>query len=143
MGSKNNMYVTFKIEKEYYGIIIDNVIAIEKMQSRTRIPNSADYIDGVINLRGEVIALINLRKRLNMNPRDIDNDTRIIIINYNDIKAGLIVDSSSEVIEINDDKIDNPPVSDENEGLEYVKGIGKSDHGIITLLDLDRLFEQE
>lgn len=142
MGTKNNMYVTFKIEKEYYGIIIDNVIAIEKMQSRTRIPNSADYIDGVINLRGEVIALINLRKRLNMNPRDIDNDTRIIIINYNDIKAGLIVDSSSEVIEINDDKIDNPPVSDENEGLEYVKGIGKSDHGIITLLDLDRLFEQ-
>ena len=141
MESKN-MYVTFKIEKEYYGIIIDNVIAIEKMQSRTRIPNSADYIDGVINLRGEVIALINLRKRLNMNPRDIDNDTRIIIINYNDIKAGLIVDSSSEVIEINDDKIDNPPVSDENEGLEYVKGIGKSDHGIITLLDLDRLFEQ-
>ena len=143
MGSKNNMYVIFKIEKEYYGIIIDNVIAIEKMQSRTRIPNSADYIDGVINLRGEVIALINLRKRLNMDPRDIDNDTRIIIINYNDIKAGLIVDSSSEVIEINDDKIDNPPVSDENEGLEYVKGIGKSDHGIITLLDLDRLFEQE
>ncbi len=142
MGSKNNMYVTFKIEKEYYGIIIDNVIAIEKMQSRTRIPNSADYIDGVINLRGEVIALINLRKRLNMDPRDIDNDTRIIIINYNDIKAGIIVDSSSEVIEINDDKIDNPPVSDENEGLEYVKGIGKSDHGIITLLDLDRLFEQ-
>lgn len=141
-SKKDNMYVTFKIEKEYYGILIDNVIAIEKMQTKTRIPNSPDYIEGVINLRGEVIAIINLRKRLKMEPKEIDNDTRVVIVNYNEITAGLVVDSSSEVIEINDEKIDNPPVSEDNEGLQYIKGIGKSDHGIVTLLDLDKIFEE-
>lgn len=141
MESKSNIYVTFKIGKEYYGIIIDNVIAIEKIQAKTRVPNSADYIEGVINLRGEVIAIINLRKKLKIVPKEVDNDTRIIIVSYGEITAGLVVDSSSEVIEINDENIDNPPSSEENQGLEYIKGIGKSDKGIITLLDLDKLFE--
>jgi len=137
----DNKYVIFKLNKEYYGIPIDKVISIEKMQNSTRIPNSPKHVKGVINLRGEVILLIDLRQKLNMELKEIDSSSRIIIVSNDDITAGLIVDSSSEVMEINKDNIDPPPTSSENDYLSYVFGIGKTEDRLVILLDLSKILE--
>lgn len=137
----DNKYVVFKLGKEYYGIPINKVISIEKMEASTRIPNGPKYVKGVINLRGEVITLIDLRLKLNMEPKEIDNNSRILIVSNDDIVAGLIVDSSSEVIEIYKENIDNPPTSSENEYLSYIQGIGKVKEKLIILPDLWKILE--
>ncbi|WP_313756544.1 chemotaxis protein CheW [Tissierella sp.] len=137
----DNKYVVFKLCKEYYGVPINKVISIEKMQESTRIPNAPNYVKGVINLRGEVISLIDLRLKFNMEPKEIDNNSRIIIVSNDDIVSGLIVDSSSEVIEINNEDIDAPPTSYENEYLYYIQGIGKIKDRLVILLELSKVFE--
>ncbi len=137
----DNKYVVFKLGKEYYGIPISKVISIEKMQEATRIPNGPIHVKGVINLRGEVITLIDLRLKLNMEPKGVDNNSRIIIVSNDEIVAGLIVDSSSEVIEIEKENIDNAPTSSENEYLSYVQGIGKVKDRLIILLELSNILE--
>lgn len=137
----DNTYVIFKLGKEYYGIPIEKVISIEKMLKPTRIPNSPKHVKGVINLRGDVIALIDLRQKLNMELKEVDNNSRIIIVANDDIYAGLIVDSSSEVMEIPKENIDDPPTDDNNESLSYISGIGKAANRIIIILELSRILE--
>lgn len=136
----NNKYVIFKLNKEYYGIPIDNVISIEKMHTFTRIPNAPNYLKGVINMRGEVIPLIDLRQKLNMDLREIDKNTRIIVVTDKDIVAGLIVDSSSEVLEIYEENIDEVPSSG-NINLSYIHGIGKTKDRLVILLELSKVLE--
>lgn len=136
-----NKYVIFKLGKEYYGLPIEKVVSIEKMIKPTRIPNGPKHVKGVINLRGEVISIIDLRERLNMNTKEIDNNSRIIIVSEEDIVAGLIVDSSSEVIEIFKENIDNPPTSTNNDSLSYISGIGKVENRLVILLDLSKILE--
>lgn len=137
----DNTYVIFKLGKEYYGIPIEKVISIEKMLKPTRIPNSPKHVKGVINLRGDVIALIDLRQKLNMELKEVDNNSRIIIVANDDIYAGLIVDSSSEVMEIPKENIDDPHTDDNNESLSYISGIGKAANRIIIILELSRILE--
>ncbi|MFA5575828.1 MAG: chemotaxis protein CheW [Tissierellaceae bacterium] len=139
-SATDNKYVTFKLNKEYYGFPIDKVISIERMQKFTRIPNSTKHLKGVINLRGEVIPLIDLRQKLNMELKEIDNNSRIIIVTEDEIVAGLIVDSSSEVMEIHNKNIDIMPIAD-NEDISYVSGIGKIENRLIILLELSKLLE--
>jgi purine-binding chemotaxis protein CheW len=137
----DNKYVIFKLNKEYYGVPINQVISIERMQKFTRIPNGPHYVKGVINLRGEVIPIIDLRDKLNMEIKEIDNNSRIIIVSNEDIVAGLIVDSSSEVLEISRENVDKPPNTAENDYMEYIYGIGKSGEKLVILLDLSRILE--
>lgn len=141
MGGRESMYVTFKLGDEYCGFPIGNVISIEKLQSKARVPNAPSYLEGVINLRGEVIAVINLRKKLGLPEIPMDKDSRIIIINYDEITAGIIVDSSSEVIEIDAKNIDNPLLTETNKNHKYIKGIGKIDSGIVTILKIEEIFK--
>lgn len=136
----DNKYVIFKLNKEYYGIPIDKVISIEKMQNSTRIPNGPKYLKGVINLRGEVIPLIDLRQKLDMELKEIDKNSRIIVVSHEDIVAGLIVDSSSEVVEISEDSIDEVPSSD-NINLTFIHGIGKTRDRLVILLELSKVLE--
>lgn len=140
-STMDNKYVTFKIDKEYYGINIESVTAIEKMENITRVPNSPKYIKGVINLRGNVITLISLRNKMNIQDIDITNNSRIIVVSKDEITLGLIVDSSSEVIEINPGDIDKPPSTSEKESSTYISGVGKVDDRLIILLDLSKIME--
>lgn len=135
----DNKYVIFKLEKEYYGIPINRVIYIEKMHDLTRIPNAPSYVKGVMNLRGEVIPLIDLRSKMDMATKEADDNSRIIVISEEDMMIGLIVDTSSEVIEIERDEIDNPPSSNEDESLSYICGIGKVQDRLILLLELSKI----
>ena len=136
-----NKYVIFKLGKEHYGISIDSVISIEKSGQTTRIPNAPDYVKGVINLRGEVIPVIDLRSKLGMKSDVMNKNTRIIIALDSEIVAGLIVDSSSEVLEIEKENIDKPPKNDNNGFIDYVSGIGKTSDRLVILLNLAKILE--
>lgn len=135
-------YVTFYLDGEHCGLPIENVISIERDQEKTRIPNSLDFIDGVINLRGEVIAILDLRKRLGITDVLESKDNRIIVIKHEDVAVGLVVDSVSEVIEIDPKSIDNAPVSEENRNYEFIQGVAKTNEGLITILSLEKILEQ-
>lgn len=136
-----NKYVIIKLGKEYYGIPIDNVISIEKLGQTTRVPNAPYCIKGVINLRGEVVPVINLRIKLGMEPEDSDENSRIVVVAVNELVAGLIVDSSSEVLEIDKENIDKPPTNENNKSIEYISGIGKISDRLIILLNLIKILE--
>lgn len=140
MASDLNKYVIFKLIDEYYGLDIENVISVEKMQEFTRVPNAPSYVRGVINLRGEVIPVIDLREKLGLELKSTDENTRIIIVSESEINLGIVVDSSSEVLEIQRSLIDKPLASEE-ESNNYLKGIGKVDGRLIIIIDLEKLIE--
>ncbi|NLY76979.1 MAG: chemotaxis protein CheW [Tissierellia bacterium] len=137
----HNKYVTFKLGKEYYGLPIDNVLSIEKPSKTTRIPNAPDYIIGLINLRGDVIPVIDLRVKLGMEKIGIDKDSRIIIVREKDIVVGLMVDSSKEVLDIDEENIDKPPESEDDTIVDYISGIGKKDERLVIILNSMRLLD--
>lgn len=132
----DNRYVVFKLNQEYYGLPIEKVISIEKIGEITRIPNAPDYIKGVINLRGEVIPVVNLKRKLNIGDNELNTNSRIIVVNEDEMVVGLIVDFSSEVLEIDREDIDKPPETKDNQLIEYISGIGKTSDRLIILLDL-------
>lgn len=136
-----NKYVISKLDSEYYGMPIENVLSIEKIIVSTRIPNTPEYIKGAINLRGEVVPVIDLRSKLGMEVKEMDDDSRIIIIKVDDIVAGLVVDSSSEVLEIENEDIDMAPTTDNNKFIEYINGIGKTSDKLVILLNLTKILE--
>lgn len=132
----DNRYVVFKLNQEYYGLPIEKVISIEKIGEITRIPNAPDYIKGVINLRGEVIPVVNLKRKLNIGDNELNMNSRIIVVNEDEMVVGLVVDFSSEVLEIDREDIDKPPETKDNQLIEYISGIGKTSDRLIILLDL-------
>lgn len=137
--SKNTKYVVFKMDNEHYGIDITNVKSIERMQYFARVPNSPTYVKGVINLRGEVVPVVDLRLRFELAYREVDSNSRIIIVFVNELEIGLLVDSSSEVIEINSEDIDIPPIVKESAADGFIKGIGKKDGNLIILIDIEKV----
>ncbi|NLW39361.1 MAG: chemotaxis protein CheW [Tissierellia bacterium] len=132
----DNRYVVFKLNQEYYGLPIEKVISIEKIGEITRIPNAPDYIKGVINLRGEVIPVVNLKRKLNIGDNELNMNSRIIVVNEDEMVVGLVVDFSSEVLEIDREDIDKPPETKDNQLIEYISGIGKTSDRLIIILDL-------
>ncbi|WIF94660.1 chemotaxis protein CheW [Caminicella sporogenes] len=137
--SSNLEYVLFKLDNEYYGIDIQNVETIEKIMSITRVPYTQDYIKGVINLRGNVVPVIDLRKRFKLEEKEYNENSRIIIVKIEDITVGMIVDSSSEVIQISNENIDEAPVLKNNSEESFVKHIAKNDEQIIMIIDLCKI----
>lgn len=134
-------YVIFRLNDEYYGIPINSVLSIERIGKATRIPNAPDYVNGVINLRGEIIPIISLKTKLGMGNGDIGENSRIVIAAEGEKVVGIIVDSSSEVLEIDNNNIDKPPVIDDNQYIEFVNGIGKVSERLIILLNLNRILQ--
>jgi purine-binding chemotaxis protein CheW len=132
-------FVIFELENEEYGIDILRVKEIKEMMNITRVPKAAHYVCGVINLRGEVIPVVDLRKKFNLPEVERNSNTRIIIVAVDDITVGLIVDTSSEVIEIGNQDIEDAPDGVGNVDQGYIYGIGKIDKRLIILLDVVRI----
>jgi len=130
--------VSFHIGGEEFGLDILRVQEIIRIQALTRVPNSADFVDGVINLRGKVIPVIGLRKRFGLEDLPHDKQTRIIVVEIKGNVLGFIVDSVSEVLRIPKDTVEQPPRLGKVE-REYVSGVGKLDNRLLILLDVDRL----
>ncbi|MGE5631771.1 MAG: chemotaxis protein CheW [Caulobacteraceae bacterium] len=132
-------FVVFRLDSEEYGIDILRVKEIKEMMKITRVPKAAYFVRGVINLRGEVIPVIDLRKKFNL-PQGKENDsTRIIIVSVDDITVGLVVDTSSEVIEISSDSIEDAPEGVGGIEQSNIYGIGKVGERLIILLDIVRI----
>lgn len=138
-ASITNKYVVFKLENEEYGIDILRVKEIKEMLRITRVPKAPSFVRGVVNLRGEVIPVIDLRKKFNLQQRTDSESTRIVIVAVDEITIGLIIDTSSEVLEIDKDFIEEPPASIASIDHAYIYGIGKVGERLIILLDVSKI----
>jgi purine-binding chemotaxis protein CheW len=135
--------VTFRLNEEYYGININNVENIEKVLPITRVPYTHDYVRGVINLRGIIVPVVDLRSRFNLEPKENSEESRIIIVNLEDLKIGMLVDASSEVLQIESSEIDAAPNVKKDINNEFIKNIGKKNGRIIMLIDLHKVLNIE
>ena len=132
-------FLTFKIGKESYGIAIRHVTEIIGIQKFTEVPESSVYIKGVINLRGKVIPIMDVRLRFGMDERDYDERTCVIVVNYKDTTIGLVVDTVSEVTNIPSSDIE-PAASKRSVGQDgYIEGMGKIGDEIVILLEVHKL----
>lgn len=136
-------FVTFKLNQEHYGIDINNVENIEKVLPITRVPYSSQYVKGVVNLRGIIVPVVDLRSRFGLEAKLATDESRIIIINLEDMKIGMLVDSSSEVLQISEDDIDASPNVKKDINNEFIKNIGKKNGRIIMLIDLFKVLNIE
>lgn len=133
-------YLIFKIESEEYGLNINYITTIIKHEvCFARVPKTPCFLKGVFNLRGEIIPVISLRLKLGLPEEVIDEETRIIIVKFDEISAGLIVDCVFEVLELVENETESITNIEVDSSLDYISGIGKSNGRIINLLNLQNL----
>src|SRR6056297_3279587 len=140
---QENKYLMCRIGNEFYGIDIQHVTDIIELQKITEVPDMPEYVRGVINLRGNVIPVIDLRLRFGMESKEYDDRTVITVVNIKDYSIGFIVDTATEVHDIPEKNIAPPPSFHESGAqLKYIAGLGKIDDQVIILLDMERLVRQ-
>lgn len=135
--------VSFVIGTEEFGIDILLVQEINRMIDITSVPNSPDYVKGVINLRGKVIPVIELRKKLGLEKREFDKDTRIVVVDVLGKTIGFIVDSVNEVLRISKDTTEPPPEMVSGVNSKYITAVGKLEDKLLILLDLEKVLSDE
>jgi len=133
--------VSFKIGEEEFGVNILEVQEIIRMVEITSVPQTPGYVKGVINLRGKVIPVVDLRKRLKMESRQHDHNTRIVVVDVENEIMGLIVDSVSEVLRIPAGSIEPPPDIITGLDAEYIKGVVKLEEKLLMSLDLSKIVD--
>lgn len=139
-----NKYLFFRIGKESYGIGIRFVIEIIELQSISEVPDMPPYVKGVINLRGKVIPIVDLRLRFDMEEREYDNRTCIIVTEVEGVLVGCLVDTVEEVMEIPEKAIEPPPNFRTSSGRDrYISGMGKAGDSIKILLDVEKIVKDE
>ncbi|BBB93162.1 MAG TPA: chemotaxis protein CheW [Methylomusa anaerophila] len=138
-SSNEIQLVVFKLGREEYGIGILQVQEIKRMTDITRVPHTPEYIKGVMNLRGSVLPVIDLKKRLSLPPQDYTDDTRIIIVKVEDITVGMIVDAVSEVAAVDSDHIEPPQTVVGGIAADYLTGVGKAENRLLILLNVEAI----
>ena len=145
--NQKGKYMTFRLGEKYYGIGISYVSEIIGLQPVTKVPETEDFIIGLINLRGKIIPVIDVRVRFKQEPMEYNDRTCIIVINVKDMLVGLIVEKVAEVVEIHQEDILPPPSAtighEEKTQNKYVYGIGKVGEEVKLLLDPDKLLKDE
>lgn len=137
---QENKFLMCKIGEETYGIDIQHVTDIIELQKITEVPDMPEYVRGVINLRGKVIPVIDMRLRFGMDSKEFDDRTVITVVNIKSYSIGFIIDTATEVVDIPEKDIDPPPTFQENgEGNKYIAGLGKLEDQVIILLDMEKL----
>ena len=131
--------VAFKLSKEEYGVSILHVQEIKRLTDITRVPYTPDFIKGVMNLRGSVLPVIDLKKRLGLVEEPYSEDTRIIIVKVDDISIGMIVDAVTEVLAIGPDHIEAPEAVVDGAGNNFISGVGNIDNRLVIMLNLNEI----
>lgn len=135
--------IVFKLGSEEYGIEVEKVQTIERLMPITRVPKTYAFIKGVVNLRGVVIPVIDLRGRFGLPEAEYTDQTRIIIVSVNDMQVGFIVDSASDVIDLNSDSIDTPPEVVGGVKAKYLRGVAKiDDERLLVMLNLSEVLNK-
>jgi len=140
--TQKDKYLTFHLANEDYGIEIRFVTEIVGIQAITRIPEMEDSIKGVINLRGKVVPVMDVRTRFRLPPREYDERTCIIVVDINNTTVGLVVDEVSEVMDIPESQVEPPPKSN-NKKSSFVKGVGKVKEEVKIILNVSQLLYEE
>lgn len=135
--------VSFRLDQEEYGIEITKVQEIILMGEITRVPQTPDYIKGLINLRSMVIPIVDLRTRFQMPEQTPTDETRIMVVNVSGRTIGIIVDAVSEVLRISADQIAPPPPTVAGLGRDYLTGLVKLEKRLLILLDIDKILNTE
>ncbi len=141
-GDEVLQFVTFTLNDEEYAVDILSVQEINRITEITKVPNSPDYVEGVINLRGKVIPVINLRSKFGFKEKATDDDSRIIIMEIQGIINGVIVDSVSEVLRIPASAIEAAPAVASDTISQFIKGLAKLDNRLVILVEIDNLVEE-
>jgi purine-binding chemotaxis protein CheW len=131
--------VGFQVGRETYGVPITSLHEIVRVPEITAVPDAPDYLEGVINLRGKIVSVMDLRKRFGEKQAAVRKNNRILVVEYAGRLAGLIVDSASEVLKIPADAVEAPPAVFQEGGLNCVTGLGKVGGRLIVLLDMSKL----
>ncbi|MCE1189817.1 MAG: chemotaxis protein CheW [Ignavibacteria bacterium] len=135
--------VSFKVGEEEFGVDILKVQEINKMTQITRVPNAPAFVEGVINLRGRVIPIVDLRKRLGLPERAHDKNTRIVVVEILNKTIGFIVDAVSEVLRISKDITEKPPELVAGIDADYITAVAKLDDRLLILLELEKVLSTE
>ena len=135
--------VTFSIGSEEFGVDILKVIEIIRTMEITKVPKAPAFVEGVINLRGLVIPIIDLRRRFGLAEKAGDSDTRIIVIEINGMSVGFVVDSVSVVLRIPANTVEPAPPVVAGVDSDYISGVGKLEDRLLILLDLDKLLSAD
>jgi len=135
--------IVFQLNKEEYAVSIDQVSGIERMQTITRVPQTADFVKGVINLRGVVTPIIDLRVRFGLEEKDYTDSTRIIIVYLDDMEVGLIVDEANDVIDIPQNSIEPPLEMVGSVDVDYIEGVAKLEERLLILIHLQKVLTHE
>lgn len=131
--------VVFELANEHYGVEISSVESIIKMQEITRIPHSPSFVEGITNLRGLVLPVIDLRKRFDLEAQEISRDSRIMVAALGNMKVGMIVDAVSEVLRVQSELIEPPPPMTASSRANFITGIAKLDDILVILLDISKI----
>lgn len=143
-GSETVQVIVFNLGEERYGVDISQVREIIRPTQITRIPNAPDFVEGVINLRGQITTIINLRKRFGMEPKPIDNNTRIIVVEFDNAVIGMMVDTVSEVKYLPVSDIEAlPSIITAREEAKFLRGVGKLPDGLLIMLDLNKVLSED
>lgn len=128
--------VAFKLRDEEYGVSILNVQEIRNLTDITRVPFAADFVKGVINLRGSVLPVIDLKQRLGLAETPYTENTRIVTVNIDELHVGMLVDAVTEVLTISSKTIDTKRATNDRSGSRFLSGIGNVDGRLIIMLNL-------
>jgi len=140
-GDDGIQVVAFRLGKEEYAVDILHVQEIVRLLSITRVPRSARHIEGVVNLRGNIVPIINLHRRFNIESAGEEEDKRIVVFHFDDFKAGIIVDEVSEVLALNSNNIEETDKVYSSMSSDFIKGIARVDNRLFLLLDLQKIIE--
>lgn len=135
--------IIVKLDKEEYAIPVEFIGGIERIQQITRVPKTADFIKGVINLRGVITPIVDLRERFGIEPKQHDESTRIIITEMDDYNVGLIVDAAYDVVNIPNESIEPNPKVIGAADIDYIDGVAKVGNRLFMLLNLDKVLGYE
>ncbi len=136
-------FVGFRLDDADYAIPITSIREIILMKPITRLPQVSDAIEGLINLRGNVMPLVNLRKQFGLVPRPFDDETRTIVVTVHDKILGCIVDEVTRVVRIGADQVQPLPISMARSSRRYISGLAKLDDRLLIILDIEKLFDSE
>lgn len=136
-------WVTFRLDAEKYGIDVMRVREVLRNTEIAPVPGAPDFVLGIINLRGNVVTVIDTRKRFGLPPRDIDESSRIVILEAGDEVVGMLVDSVAEVVDLRASSIETAPNVGNDESAKFIQGVSNLDDGLLILVDLNKLLSAE
>ncbi|MBP2077678.1 purine-binding chemotaxis protein CheW [Oceanobacillus polygoni] len=142
-SSLERKMIVFQLQDEEYAVPVNQIGSIERQQPITRVPQTLPYVKGVINLRGVVIPIIDLRLRFGMKETAFDANKRIIIAQINEMEVGLIVDAANDVIDIPQESIEPAPEVIGTVNADYIEGVAKVDNRLLILLDLLKVLSSQ